>query len=600
MTRRRATAVAGLLLTAALVLGIGGASGARADDKSFTFTSWVADGEVNLDGSMTVTERLTYDFRGGPFTVGIRSFDRGLDRVDSFAVADENGPLTTIAPQESISGQWEWNLRSPVTDAVETFTLTYVVRDLAEVGSDVGDVNWQPIGIDHPGIASAEVTVRFVATVDAAPVGVSDADTSVLRGFLHGPVGTGLVTVATSVVHATASDLSPGQFMGVRAVAPVSAFTVAPSDRPLLPSILAEERSFIADGSQPQDHRDRRALGWVLTPILMAFGAIGMAAMWLVSGREKKSTEVLGEYWREPLDEPPAVALANLERGTIEPSATIAGTLVDLAQRGFLTITGEHVERVGPDTTIHRYRLTNKSLGPEVLDYERQVLGMVFRDGPETTSKDMQDWAQHHQREAKAALDGVTAAVKREYDARHYEQSAPGKVVAMLAGVCAAVALLSFIVKAYTGNGFGWFGVAAAALLFIAGLRLLSNRTQAGVDAAAKAAGLKRYLKDFSRLEDAPVGHLILWERYLVYAVALGVSADLVRGMALKVPQVLNDPAFGVWYVGNQRRFDTFDAIRASTGAVITASTPNTSGSGGGASFGGGSSGFGGGGAGAR
>jgi uncharacterized membrane protein len=185
--------------------------------------------------------------------------------------------------------------------------------------------------------------------------------------------------------------------------------------------------------------------------------------------------------------------------------------------------------------------------------------------------------------------------VKAEYDSRQYEQSAPGRIMAMLAGVCAVVAVLSFVVRAYTGNGFGWFGVAAAVLIFIAGLSLLSNRTQAGADAAAKAAGLKRYLQDFSRLEDAPVGHLILWERYLVYAVALGVSADLVRGMAVRVPEVLNNPGFGVWYVGTNRRFDGFDTIGTSTAAVVSASTPNTSGSGGGFSGGGGGGGGGGG-----
>ena len=84
-----------------------------------------------------------------------------------------------------------------------------------------------------------------------------------------------------------------------------------------------------------------------------------------------------------------------------------------------------------------------------------------------------------------------------------------------------------------------------AFLLFGAGSRLLMNRTQAGADAAARANGLKKFLKDFSRLEEAPVGHLILWERYLVYAVALGVSAELLQGLTTRVPAVANDPNFG-------------------------------------------------------
>jgi len=591
---RRWAAIAAALVAVVLVAGGLGPTAVRAEDKSLGIPSLDVTALVGLDGSMQVTEVVTYDFRGGPFTVGIRSFERDLDQIESFSAADPDGPLEVVPPSASPSGQWEWNLRQPTGDRQVTFTLTYLVRDAVTVGADVGDLYWQFVGTDRPDIGRLDILVRFVAPIPPAMPTSADTDTTVLRGFVHGPSG-GLVTIETSVVRAEATNVPSDRFVEVRAVAPSAAFTAQRSTETMLPGILAEERSYIPQDQVAAEQNDRRKLGWVLTPIIMAIGAIGMAGLWFAAGREQRSTEVLGDYWREPLDEPPAVALANLKRGTIDPSATIAGTLVDLAQRGYLTITGEQVERTGPDTTVHRYRRTAKPLGPDVLPYEHHVLYMVFRVGPEMTSQEMQEWASSNQREAKAALDSVTRAVKAEYDSHQYEQSAPGRIMAMLAGVCAVVAVLSFFVWAFTGNGFGWFGLAAAVLIFVAGLRLLSNRTQAGTDAAAKAAGLKRYLQDFSRLEDAPVGHLILWERYLVYAVALGVSADLVRGMAVRVPEVLNNPAFGVWYVGVGRRFDGFDTIETSSSAIVTAATPNTSGSGGGFSGGGGGGGGGGG-----
>src|SRR2546430_3508266 len=80
--------------------------------------------------------------------------------------------------------------------------------------------------------------------------------------------------------------------------------------------------------------------------------------------------------------------------------------------------------------------------------------------------------------------------------------------------------------------------------------RTLSCRTELGARRAAELGGLRRYLKDFSQLKDAPVGHLVLWERYLVYAVALGVSHELVHGLALRVPDVASNPQFAAWYGG--------------------------------------------------
>ena len=64
--------------------------------------------------------------------------------------------------------------------------------------------------------------------------------------------------------------------------------------------------------------------------------------------------------------------------------------------------------------------------------------------------------------------------------------------------LCLVVGVGSWILKSYTDNGIAWIGVGAAVAMFLLGSRLLANRTQAGVEAAARAAGLKKFLKDFS------------------------------------------------------------------------------------------------------
>ena len=57
-------------------------------------------------------------------------------------------------------------------------------------------------------------------------------------------------------------------------------------------------------------------------------------------------------------------------------------------------------------------------------------------------------------------------------------------------GVHLGVAALSGVVKAVTGFGFGWWGVAIAAAIFGIGTNVLSNRNPASVEAAAKALGV--------------------------------------------------------------------------------------------------------------
>ncbi len=592
------------MLGVVAALGLGVAAGvaaavvpsadpARAEDKSFSIEALETTAELRRDGSMAVTERVTYHYDGGPFNFGIRSFERNRTDIERFTAADDEGPLEVIAPDESVSGEWEWALREPTSDRTVTYTLTYFLAPIVRLGQDVSEVYWQFVGGDHPGIGIVNIDLRFPTTTVPAEPDALDDDVNVMRAWAHGP-SNGRLRLEPGEVIAQVSNVPAGEFVEIRAVVPAATFNVQGSEL-LLPTVLAEERSYVSEREQRAS--DRRN-GWLISSLLAAVGALGAGVLWFVGGREQRSEKVQGEYWREPLDDPPAVALTNLKRGTVDPGHTIAGTLVDLAQRGYVRIVGETEERLGPDKVVHRYTWLGKPFGPDVLPYEKDLLELVFRGATETTSDDVAAWARANQTTAKKLLDEVTGGVKAEYRRRGYAEVTRRHLVVLLAGICIGVAALSGVVKAVTGFGFGWWGVAIAAAIFGIGTNVLSNRNPASVEAAAKAEGLRRFLKDFSRLQDAPVGHLILWERYLVYAVALGVSAELVQGLTSRLPQLLADPTFGTWYVaapGSHGRFDGFDRIETAGAHVASASTPSSSGSGGGFSGGGGGGGGGGG-----
>jgi hypothetical protein len=582
-----AGALAGVLAPA------GPASVGASTDRSFSIDSLRTEAELRTDGSMLVTEKVTYTYVGGPFQFGIRSFERNRNEIDRFAAADPVGPLEVIRPEDSVSGDWEWKLRQPTSDATITFTLTYFVRPVVIPGRDVTELDWQFLGTDHPGVGQVDILVRFPLVVNPATPETADDDTTVLRAFAHGPTN-GTIRVATSEVIASVSDVPAGQFVEIRSVVPAATFNMVGTENRLA-TILAEEREYQDERAREAD--DRRN-GWLFSAVLAALGAVGAGALWLVGGREAKSTEVLGEYWREPLDDPPAVAIATLGRGSVPVGPMIAGTLTDLAQRGYLRIRAEHEQRFGPDRTVHHFEWMGKPTD-DLEPFERELLEMIFRGRNDADSTELSEWAQANRSTAKGMIVSMTADVKRLYGDRGYDATG-GKHFVPLVLLCAAVATVSLVVAIGLGAGVGWLGVGAAVGLFAVGAGVLRNRSQAGAEAAAKAAGLKKYLKDFSQLSEAPIGHLILWERFLVFAVAFGVSAELVRGLAARLPQVMSDPNFGLWYVGAAHHFDGFDQLGVQGAAVAQAATPNSSGSGGGFSGGGSSGGGGGGGFGAR
>ncbi|MEY2450686.1 MAG: hypothetical protein QOD92_260, partial [Acidimicrobiaceae bacterium] len=168
-------------------------------------------------------------------------------------------------------------------------------------------------------------------------------------------------------------------------------------------------------------------------------------------------------------------------------------------------------------------------------------------------------------------------------------------------------------------GGIGVLAVAAGAMLGLVAIGvavvllplslLLRQRTQAGARKLAEVNGLAHFLSDFSRLPDeAHAGDLILYERYLVYAVALGVADQLVEGLRVRFPQFADaNSGFATWYVAgsvagysNLGRLDSIGTIGSFASefsdATAAAFSPPSSSSGSGGGFSGGGGGGGGGG----
>ena len=103
---------------------------------------------------------------------------------------------------------------------------------------------------------------------------------------------------------------------------------VAPTGGPRLADVLQEEGEFIGDlGARPKEPDPwYRPIGFVGSPLAAVLGLVGLGWVWRTWGREPKPQEVLGDYWREPLDDPPAVVVATI-RSMIQPMALSSGEL---------------------------------------------------------------------------------------------------------------------------------------------------------------------------------------------------------------------------------------------------------------------------------
>ena len=116
----------------------------------------------------------------------------------------------------------------------------------------------------------------------------------------------------------------------------------------------------------------------------------------------------------------------------------------------------------------------------------------------------------------------------------------------------------------------------------------LNILTQTGVDEKNKWDAFQKYMEDFSLLKEKEIPALVLWEKYLVFATAFGISEKVLKQLKIVYPQIddINSSMYSTFaYI---HIMDSVDFSSCVSSSVYSAVSSSGSGSGGGFSGGGG------------
>jgi uncharacterized membrane protein len=330
--------------------------------------------------------------------------------------------------------------------------------------------------------------------------------------------------------------------------------------------------------------------------------------LYLRFGREPK-TQFNAQYLRDfpQPDLPPALAAFIWNMGSVGADDATA-TLLDLVNRKVIDLERVAVQEDGlfGDKQKVTYKLTlHDERLAELLDYEQQLCKFLFHDmagGSELVLSELKEIAKTHRSSFATGFQTWKHKVEKEGEGRGYLDAQADRM-AFTAAAFAFVAIVAGGAATVFGRSL-WFLIGAAigvVLIFVA--RSVKRRSQEAAELHAQYAALERYLKDFGRLDEKPPDAVVLWEKFLIYAVVFGVADQVTKAMTVKVPEVVNDPAFRTPYLlwwgmpGDHAGMSAFNEIGSSfSQAVAVATSSSSSGSGGGGGFSGGGGGGGGGG----
>lgn len=327
--------------------------------------------------------------------------------------------------------------------------------------------------------------------------------------------------------------------------------------------------------------RDRRAVG---SAIDMAFPDAGGAV----------EARPLLEHTETPVQFEPPDRLRPGQIGTLvdeEANALdVTATIVDLAARGYLTITEipKHGLFGKQDWTLTR---TGKD-ADGLLGYEMKLLGGLFGD---KTSVQLSDLRNKFATKMRTVQDALYDDVVQE----GWFLRRPDRVRAFWHGVGVAALVVAggvtFLLAKFSHLGLLGVPLVIGALALLFGARWMPSRTAKGTGVLVRAMGFRRFMAESEKERARFAERANLFSEYLPYAVMFGVTekwAHAFAGLDGQVPT----PS---WYVSDHP-FEVAGFAHAVDGFSVASSGTLTStpGSSGGSGFGGGSSGGGGGGGG--
>jgi len=113
--------------------------------------------------------------------------------------------------------------------------------------------------------------------------------------------------------------------------------------------------------------------------------------------------------------------------------------------------------------------------------------------------------------------------------------------------------------------------------------------TRFGEDEYAKWRGFYNFLNNDKLMKELIVPDLAVWERYLIYATAFGISHKVIKALNVRFPNAGDSPVLGNPYFRTRSYYSGCRSVRAAT------RTASSGGGGGGGSGGRGGGGGGGG-----
>ena len=589
------------------------------------------DARLNEDGSMDVVE--TWDINVSETNTIYKTFNKDSSKYSSltnFSVKEITGGMNKNFAR---SNTWEYHLPKDYyfggtnnegkyeiswgvsinSSSRKQYKISYTVNDAVHKYADCAELYWQFVGSDF------EVSADSITGTITLPTNVASKED--IRVWGHTKYLNGEINVTKlDTVEFTVNNYQSGNYVEARLAMPTYLFGEAQtkSNANKLDSIIAEETKWANEANARRDRRNKNFKLLILATILVNT-SIGI----MFSKKIKKNKQFLEknpnilpeqqlEYYRELPDkeETPLEAVFILKTGYKQSCLpnVFSATILNFALKGYIRI-----EQEGKTIKI----LLNKIKTDELTGDEKKVLEILraASNNNELTMAELEKYIKNYPSKLmnlNSTFEKVSktqASEKGKFDTNRfnkqivYAEKNVGYIFILIIIIIASIFTIGYAYKNVQGMLITCTIISLAFFIVVTIINLILNIkittsfngfTQKGINEQEQWKAFKKYMEDFSYLNEKKVPELVLWEKYLVYATAFGIAGKVLKQLKVKYPELNNQDTisnmvlFNAMYNANGLNANFINSISTSTSRMYSSTYSSGTGGGGGFSGGGG------------
>ena len=532
----------------------------RADDSSSLYLDKLKfDVTVNEDGSMDVVE--TWDIDISHVNTLYKTFKMDDDKFTSIKnvrVKDITGNREFTQIDEEMyhvtencyyglinsKGNFEiaWGVGLDNRYATRTYEISYTVVDAIGKYNDYAELYWQFIGEDF------EVDADKITGTITLPSNAESEEDIKVWGHTENLNGEIYVT-DTDKIKFQLENFDAGRYVEVRVLFPTEMIesTGRAYNEDRYDDVIKEETKWANQANlrrQWEEIKDEVVATFVIFVILaLCIIFIEKAVKYgkKLSSIKKFVPEQKLDYFRDlpEKDTTPGEAVYILK----EPynafsrhfGKIFSATLLDLKLKDYIDLRVEKTDKNKDKIYLKKLKESDSNLKSD----ERRILDFAYKKIKKKTEvemKTLEQYIEKHPAGVEALINGCLKAIESQlkeskmFDKKQKEEFSN---YAGLSGVYYVFAIVTL-----------FWAFPLAIILLINGLICGSIKkranvlTQKGVDSKEKWKGLKKYMEDFSLLNEKEIPAIEVWEHYLVYATAFGIADKVLKQLKTIYPNI--------------------------------------------------------------